>query len=216
LAEIAEIIRDWQFLQTLPSQLHGFCLSLDLSYDDDIFHIFSYNNTQTRRSFTVVYDPSTKDFLGRVAVGLTEYYDVRYIVTDLAKLEAVLTERMDSTLLQMAQFDKSQLSGVFLAKKVLEWPYGRQLPVKFGKFELFITPQQPLPIINGSYIIIDYSDFSTASNLLILYNIYRDEFFGELRIKRTPHATVLFDAKTLDELEEKLTNNLVDVLKKMS
>lgn len=213
---IAEMIRNWSWLETLPSQAYGFCLNLDLNDDQDIYHIFSYNNQQTRRRFAVVYDPATKDFLGRITVGLTEYYDVRYIVTDLDKLEAVLTERLDSTLQQMAQFDRSQLSGVFLAKNVLDWPYGRQLPLEVRSFHLYISPQQPLRIINGSYIIIDYSDFNTASNLMILYNVFRDEFFGEMRIRRTPHMTALFDAKTLIELEEKLKLNLIDVLQKMS
>lgn len=46
-------------------------------------------------------------------------------------------------------------------------------------------------------------------------NIFRDEFFGELRIRKTPEMTSAFDAKEVSELAEKIEENLVDELKKL-
>jgi len=216
MEKIVEMVNNWPFLRQLPQELHGFKLEPELGVDGPLHRILSYENIKARRKFAVVYNQVTKDFMGRVIVGLTEYYDENYIVANLAGLERMLTAKLSETLRQLAYFDKSQLSGIFLATKVLDWPYGRQLPPQIGNFSLFISPQQPLKIINGSYIIIDYSDFNTESSLMILYNIFRDEFFGELRIRRTPHMTNLFDAKTIHELEGKIRVHLVEQLQKVA
>jgi hypothetical protein len=53
------------------------------------------------------------------------------------------------------------------------------------------------------------------SNLIIYYNIYRDEFFGEIRIHRIPQMAAAFDAHTLPELEAKLNTHLEQTLKDM-
>jgi len=52
-------------------------------------------------------------------------------------------------------------------------------------------------------------------DLLIYYNIFRDEFFGEARIRRTPHMSAVFDATTLDELQKNITAHLTVVLESM-
>ena len=65
-----------------------------------------------------------------------------------------------------------------------------------------------MEITNGSYIIIDYSDFALESNFIVSYNIFRDEFFGEARIHRIPDVSYAFDARELDELAQKLEQRL--------
>ncbi len=69
-----------------------------------------------------------------------------------------------------------------------------------------------MKIVNGSFIVIDYSDFATASNLTVYYNMYRDEFFSERRIRRLPEIVTDFDAKALNALVEKLSVRLEPAL----
>ena len=102
-----------------------------------------------------------------------------------------------------------------MKKKILEWDYVAKLPETIEGFKLFIKPAQPVKTINGSYIIFDYCDFATDSNFIIYYNVFRDEFFGEAKIRKIPEMNYAFDSHELIELEEKLDEHLLARLKEI-
>lgn len=215
MEEIIKQICDSEHLQKLPEALHGFKLIPEFIKEDTVYRIFRYCNQDQRRSFSVIYDNATKEFIAKITVGLVVFCDISYIVADLAALEKVLAEHLDHTLTKLGCFNVQDLDLIFREKKIVEWSYAAQLPEQIAGFELFIRPEQPLKIINGSYIILDYSDFSSDSNLIIYYNIYRDEFFGEMRIKRTLQMAANFETKLLSELADKLSLYLVPALEDM-
>lgn len=215
MEKIVTEIEQWNFLQQLPDAIAGFTLKKEMTLQDTEYIIFSYENIPRRRKFSVLYDHDTKDFMVSIMIGLTEYRDMFFIVTSLDSLEKVLQERMERTIQDLAIFNPVSLGGVFNSKKILEWPYRNKLQPEIAGFTLFIKPNEPIRGINGSYIIIDYSDFSSESNFVVFYNVFRDEFFAEIRIRRTPQMTSLFDAKNLPELAEKLDEKLPDILKEM-
>ena len=210
--KIIEQVTEWEFLKKIPQAIFGFTLINELMTCDSQYRIFTYNNQQARRSFTGLYDEATKDFLVRITIGLTEFCDISFFTPDLAAFEKVLTERMENTLQQLAVFDPSSICTQLAGKKVLEWPYTAKLPEQIAGFTLFISPEKPIKALNGSYVIIDYSDFMAESNLTVNYNIFRDEFFSEIRLKRVPIMTTAFDARTLPELETRLNDNLIQTL----
>ncbi|MPL81514.1 hypothetical protein SDC9_27439 [bioreactor metagenome] len=212
MEKIIQGLSEWPFLTELPQECCGFIFEKQLKESDDKYLIFRYYNEEWKRSFTVLYDGATKEFLARIVVGLTEFCDICYIVGSLEQLEKVLQERLESTLSDLATFNIKHIDCILREKMVIEWPFAQQLPKKVGEFSLFISPSAPVKAINGSYIIIDYCDFASESNLIIYYNIFRDEFFGEIKIRRTPLMTAEFDAKMLNELEEKITEKLVETL----
>ena len=215
MEKIIAQVKEWELLDKLPTEFAGFTLMLELQEQDTQYHIFTYQNKEWHKSFSVLYDKATKEFLGRTVIGLMEYFDVNFIVADIEILGNLLSNRLKGDLTDLAVFNVDKLDSILLDTKVLEWSYGEKLPTKIAGFELFIKPCEPLKIINGSYIIIDYSDFSTESSLVIYYNIFRDEFFGEIRLRRTPQMTAVFDAAVLEELQEKLTTHLTSVLEDM-
>lgn len=210
--KIVEQVTAWGFLKKIPQEIYGFTLINELMTCGSQYRIFTYNNQQARRSFTGLYDDATKDFLVRIAIGLTEFCDISFFTQDLTAFEKILTERMEKTLQQLAYFDPCSVCSQIKGKKVLEWPYGAKLPEQIAGFTLFISPEKPIKILNGSYVIIDYSDFAAESNLTVNYNIFRDEFFSEIRLKRVPMMTTAFDAKTVPELEVRLNDNLIQTL----
>ncbi|CQR74680.1 hypothetical protein SOV_27940 [Sporomusa ovata DSM 2662] len=212
MKKIIEQVTAWEFLKKMPPEIFGFTLINELMTCGSQYRIFTYNNQQARRSFTGLYDEATKDFLVRVVIGLTEYCDISFFTPDLAAFEKVLTERMEKVLQQLAVFDPASVCTQITGKKVLEWPYATKLPEKVAGFTLFITPDKPIKALNGSYVIIDYSDFAAESNLTVNYNIFRDDFFSEIRLKRVPIMTTAFDAKTLPDLEIRLNDNLIQIL----
>jgi hypothetical protein len=210
MEEIIAQINDWPFLHKLPARQAGFFLRLDLAQDGPQYTIFSYRNEQELRSISVLYDGTTKDFLARVAVGLNEFYDISFICSDFAGLEKTLAAKLPSALDRLGE--DRQYESIFRAKKILEWPFGAQLPGEIAGFRLFIRPARPLKTINGSYVILDYSDFGAASNLSVSYNVYRDEFYGQQHFHRTPQMLAAFDARDLGELASRLDQNLQPAL----
>ena len=205
-------IKEWELLAKLPTEFAGFSLIIELQERGTQYCIFSYQNAEWHKSFSVIYDKATKEFLARAVIGLTEYFDVNFIVGDIELLEKLLVNRLKDTLTNLAVFHRERLDSIILDKKILEWSYGKELPEELAGFTLFIKPSEPVKIINGSYVIIDYSDFSKESSLVIYYNIFRNEFFGEARIRRTPQMSAAFDANTLDKLQENIKNHLKNVL----
>ncbi|GMB00361.1 hypothetical protein [Pelosinus sp. IPA-1] len=215
MEKIIEQVQAWNMLGKLPKEFVGFTLTLELEKRDTQYCIFTYKNEERHRSFSVLYDHATKEYFARTVIGLMEYYDVNFIVGDIEQLESLLVERLRAVLTSLASFTRENLDSILLDKKVIEWPYNKELPQQLFGFELFIRPDEPIKIINGSYIILDYSDFRTESNLAIYYNIFRDEFFGETRIRRTPTMAAVFDANNLDDLQEALASNLTSVLESL-
>ncbi len=215
MEKIIEQVQNWLYLHKLPKELAGFTLNLELSTCGTRYRIFSYNKPEAYRNFSVMYDKATKEYLANVVIGLTEYCDINFFAGSLPVLEQILSERLEYTLTRLDSFDPSTVESIFIDKKIIEWPFGFELPPEISGFKLFIRPCEPVKAINGSYIIIDYSDFDSESNLIINYNIYRDEFFGEIRIRRTPQMAAEFDSNTLDELKEKINACLKDKLEAM-
>lgn len=208
-------LADWAYLKELPTELEGFSLRRDMCVEGDMYDIFSYICAARRCKFTVYYHEETKEYKARVSVGLTEFCDIDFITDELAVLEAILRERLAKTLQNLVQFNRDAIDSIVVEKQILEWPYAATLPETLEGFTLFIRPSEPLRVINGSYIVFDYSDFAAESNFIIYYNIFRDEFFGEAKIRRIPEMNYLFDSHTLEELEAKLEAHFLPRLREI-
>ena len=215
MKELEKQIQEWAYLITLPEKIAEFTLVREMISNKTQFHLFTYANPNRHLFFSVAYDLTTDDFLCKVMIGLNEYYDVNFIAADLPGLETILDSKMEKLLLSLDQFSPEHLGSIFLEKKIIEWTYTSQLPKEVAGFLLFIRPDAPIKVLNGSFVIIDYSDFTTESNLIICYNVFRDDFYGEFHLRRLPQMTGFFDAKNLSELAEQLKLHLAPVLEDM-
>lgn len=212
MEKIIQQVNEWTYLQTLPAQIGGFSLVPERLECGTQYRIFTYLNSANRKSFSVLYDDATKDYMVRLVIGLTEMCDISFFTSDLAALEALLHARMEKTITNLDVFNPDILCTSFCGKKINEWAACAKLPQEYAGFLLYVQPSEPVKGLNGSYIIIDYSDFEAESNLMVFYNIYRDEFFAEVRIRRIPQMINYFDAKTLPDFEDKLENHLREAL----
>lgn len=208
-------IQDWQYMKDLPSTWFGFVFILEMKVYGDVYDLYSYENVEIHRKITVYYHEETKEYKVRVLIGLTEFCNIEYISPTRASLEKILLERFETTLQTLAKFNAATISCIVLEKKILEWDYVAKLPETIEGFKLFIKPDQPVKTINGSYILFDYCDFATDSNFIIYYNVFRDEFFGEAKIRKIPEMNYVFDSHELIELEEKLDEHLLARLKEI-
>lgn len=207
--KIEHALEGWSLLNSLPRECHGFhyralCVPIDDRYD-----IFSYENAVIHKSVTAYYHEETYEYKLRMQVGFVEFCRIEYITNSLEIFGEKLSKELMQLLEDMVTFNPKNISSLVIKKGICDWAFAKELPETLEGYQLFIKPQQPVKINNGSYIIIDYVDFTHASDVTIYYNMYRDEFFGEARIHSIPDVTYDFDSNELVELQEKLEKHLV-------
>ena len=170
--------------------------------------MYAYVNEEWHKSAIVYFHEETHEYKVRLKIGLIEFARIEFITAKLPVFEELLVAQFEQVLKDMAQFNPATLSSIVKGLNLPEWQYGLDLPAENEGFELFIRPAEPVKINNGSYIVIDYVDFTLASSFTVYYNIYRDEFFSEARIWNIPDVNYDFDSSDLRELEEKLSSRM--------
>jgi hypothetical protein len=200
----------WEYPDTLPASYCGFSLQREEHWDGLLYRIFSYRNEERRRSISVVYDKNTLEFMLRITVGLMEFCDVQFIHGDRKAFEAILDIAFLPRLETMERCIPARMESLFRNKKILEWADTFDFPQQVNGFELFLQPQNCIQFTNGSYWILDYTDFARDSSLRFFYNVFRDDFFAEYLVQGAPQATQRFDVRNLPELAEKLRQDLYD------
>lgn len=209
MAALQDPTEGWQeYLQSLPPVYSGFTLDSAANEESLLHRIFSYRNDACSRSATIVYDKVTFEFMLRVRVGLVEFCDVRFIHPDRERFEAVLKNSLFSLLDLLQCCIPERMETLFRNKKLHEWDYESFLPQQLHGFTRVLCPQNCVQVTNGSYLILDYSDYACVSSLRFFFNVFRDDFFAELLLKGVPEATKLFDAKSLSDLEARLRKSL--------
>lgn len=211
--KIAAQIDELNFGKNLPAELDDFTLKKIFAVDEDKFIFFSYVNDATHCAVTTYFHEETKEFKLRQKIGLTEFCLTNFFTEDFTHFKELIDAELDGVIKNLRGIKNKNLNRFLREKKIDTWTYGLELPATLEGFELFISPAAPVEVTNGSFIVINYADFSINSDFILEYNVYGDEFSGETRINGAPHVTYAFDAKTLDDLEDKLKKNLVAELK---
>ena len=213
MADIKDPTEGWQpYLQSLPPAYAGFVLDCEPGEAGLIQRVFSYRNDACRRSVTVVYDRSTVEFMLRVRVGLIEFCDVRFIHPERERFEAILQTSLLSLLDSLQCCIPERMETLFRNKNLHEWDYESVLPLRSHGFDRVVCPANCVQVTNGSYLIIDYSDYACDSSLRFFFNVFRDDYYAEILVRGVPEATKLFDAPNLKELEACLRKSLTATL----
>lgn len=208
-------IKDWAYLRELPDTWHGFTLQRLALVAGDCYDIYRYENEELYKSVTAYFHEETHEYKLRVKIGLIEFCRIEFITAKFDVFEALLRAQFETVLAGLAQFDPASIGSIVRDKKIMTWEAAKELPETLEGFTLYIRPAEPVKINNGSYIVIDYVDFTLESSVTVYYNIYRDEFFSEARIWNIPDVNYDFDSGTLSELEERLQTYLVPRLQEV-
>jgi len=213
LAKIESEIIEWSYAKELPPAYHDFSLKHIDKADGDRYDLFDYSSASLHLGATAYFHEETMEYKLRVRRGLIEFCQVDFISSDLPTFTQFLQEHLFSLLDKLTEPELKH--PLLLRTGIFDWEYGRNLPEKSEGFALFVRPAAPYPLTNGSYVIIDYSDFELGSNFTVYYNIFRAEFFAEARIKMMPDVLYEFDATELKTLTEKLSLNLTAKLQEI-
>ncbi|MBR6713045.1 MAG: hypothetical protein IKI76_08645 [Selenomonadaceae bacterium] len=198
---------------TLPAEVEGFTLRRVYAADEDKFIFFCYADDATHCAIKIYFHEETHEFKVSQRIGLTEFCLTNFFTEDFAHFKALISSELGGVIKNLRNVRNKKPNAFLREKKIDAWSYGLELPATLEGFELFISPAAPVEVTNGSFIVINYADFATNSDFVLYYNIYTDEFSGETRINGAPHVIYTFDAKTLDELTDKLKNHLAAELK---
>lgn len=213
--EIRNQIEEWDYFAELPKELEGFRLTIDQEIIDGFYRLFTYEDKSIHRKFFVIYNASLGEYHAQEEIGLNLFCQIDYITSDLAELKRMLHDGMATSLRKLRRFPKEELGTIFAEKGIATWDYIAELPQSILGFDLFVHPNSSIRIINGSFLILDYTDFISESNFALYYNIYRDEFFGELRVLKMPRLITEFDAVEIEELSRKMKENFIPMLEKV-
>ena len=103
---------------------------------------------------------------------------------------------------------RENVSVLVKGKGFMVWNYEDLLPETLGHYKRIIEPSRPLLGLNGSYVIAAYECREKDTGILFFYNMYRNEYYGELRAKGIPGIIHQYDAKTISDLETEIEKNL--------
>ena len=207
-------IGEQTFFDNLKDDLYNFKLNKFFIEAGNIYEMFSYLNDTTHRGLRVYYHADTNEYRVLIKFGLNEFCLTEFFTDKTAVFVEKLQLELEDILKSVDAFDGAQ--NVFVEqKKIPSWSYAEKLQTNIEGFELFLNPNKYLEVTNGSFVIINYCDFTINSDLAIYYNIFSDNFGSEARINGAPTVIYDFDSDDLKELEEKLDHNLLCQLKKI-
>ena len=196
------------FFNKLPTEIENFTLKKICDDADDKFIYFTFDNPAAHKSLTAYFHEETKEYKVRVKIGLTEFCLTNFFTEDFNHFIKILDAELADAIKNLDTPLDVDADILIAEKNFSAWNYGNDLPKNLEGFELFASPKNPIKITNGSYIIINYSDFENERELCIIYNVYTDNFSGESQIGGVNHPLYIFDAKDLKQLEKILSKNL--------
>ena len=199
---------EWPYLQELPQELHTMKFQRLYQENDDMYELFSYSNEERHLGICAYFHQETEEYKVRVWIGLTEFCLMEFITASFEVFEQHLRHYLEGAIHDLVVYNPDNMSYVTKEMEITAWDYTNILPETLEGFQLFIKPSAPVRVLNGSYIVFDYTDFAIESNFIIYYNEFRCEFFGEARIRNIPEMNYTFDSPDIPHLEEKLHQHL--------
>ena len=215
ITEIEEGLKDWEFLKHLPKEISGFKLHEGRGIEGNILNLASFVNEEIHCSLDLIYTAETFDYTLVKNIGLHTFRDERFFNRDADKFAEAVLKNLPNVIEKVSRSMNKKLGYESKVMGFDTWNYWKTLPEKIGEYELFVTPDKPLEYINGSWVILDYSNFSKGNQIMFLYNSFRNELFAELKKGFMPLTTDLYNANKLEQLEKLIKQHLQETLNEL-
>lgn len=197
----------------LPPQVGPFSLVVDQApRSDTVYGIFHYESPAGWR-WDALYDKELRDYMIYVSSPLVEFTDISFTKEQLEPFWALLQERGIEGLTKLLVTHEWGLEYNYTRMGIHTWDYTSAMPLVVGDFQRNVTPDKPVRMINGSYIIGEYHRPQEKTGIILFYNSYREEFFGEIFQKGTPLITHDLDGSSLKNFQKVLEENLENLLR---
>lgn len=204
---------DWD-LSGLPETIGTFHRKRIDRQEGRIYYAFGYEDEETGWEARALFDEETMDYM-------VKFYLRMYTITEIELIHGDFdgfrrdVERLLPAAITREFLRRDRVSVLVKGRAFTQWDYAEVLPPSYDGYRLLISPDRPLLGLNGSYIIAEYENREKNTGILFFYNMYRDEYYGELRDRGIPGIVHEYDARTVEELEKKIRLHLKKDLDKL-
>lgn len=212
---IVERCKDIDF-SWLPEKIGDFVLHLEQQVDGkNIYRFFHYENPKGWK-WEALYDKEVGDYMGRVVLPLVDFVDIAFAREKLEPFLEVLQSSMVTSLEERFMYPEKRFTYEYKKKGIHTWDYKEALPERIGDYVRDLTPDKGMFMINGSFLIGEYVKADKKTGVILFYNVFRDEFFAEIREDGYPGITHDLDAVELEEFNKVLIEFLPKVLRELA
>lgn len=213
-AERRQQFMDWDIDKELPSSVGTYELKRIDKQEGRIYFAFAYVDSVTGWEVRALFDEETMDYMVKFYCRLFTLTEIELIHNDFEGFRKdvieILPEAIDKRMNR-----REEVSVMVAGKAFMVWDYSKVLPPVIGNYKRLIEPKAPVLGLNGSYIIGEYEWREETRGILFFYNMYRDEYYGELRDKGIPGIVHQYDAKSSEEFEKNIREHLETDLKEL-
>lgn len=204
-------------MSSLPLQVGDFKLSAEFRMISDQgkdveYLLFIYRNEKNGWSVRATVNPETDEFFIRTDIGMLEFALIEFITEDFSAFRTMVETRLPQLIDDYYVRRANNFSVLLRDKGVPAVQWDDFLPEEYAGLRRMIKPDEAVRIINGSYMILAYYDSATRSGLSLMYNVLRDDFFAERRIRNFPNLVHDFDSRDVKDLQRALEAHLLPVL----
>lgn len=212
--ERREKLLAWYEGKELPPVIGDYELRTIDEQHDRIYYAFGWFHKSNGWKIRVLYDEETADYMVKMDLHMITLTEIECITGDFEEFKR-LVKLLTPEAIEKELIHREKVSILVEGKGFMVWDYEELLPEKLGHYVRVIAPKMPLLGLNGSYIIAAYECEEKDTGILFFYNMYRDEYYGELRAKGIPGIIHQYDAKSIEALEAAIEKHLEKDLKEL-
>ena len=149
------------------------------------------------------FDEETKDYMVKMDLRLMTLTQLESITGDFGQFKKRVRE-LTPKAIEKELIHLERVSVLAAVKGFMKWDYEKVMPERMGQYKRIIKPVNPVEGLNGSFIIGAYECRERNIGVLFFYNIYREEYYGELRAGGIPVIVHQYDATTINEFSSHL------------
>lgn len=212
--ERRELFLKWEIEKELPQNIGEFRLKRIDVQEDRKYYAFSYIGEKTGWEVKALFDEETMDFMIKADFRLFVISQIEMISGDFDSFKIII-KNMLPEFIRKEMIERNKVSVLVKNKGFIDWDYSKALPETIHEYKRVIAPDMPVLGLNGSYIIAAYECKKNNSGILFFYNMYRNEFYGEMRLGGIPKIIHKYDAPAIKAFEQKVIKNLVKDLESL-
>lgn len=197
----------WDAEHELPQAIGEYRFHRIDKQEGRIYYAFGWLGEKTGWDVRVLFDEETMDYMVKMYLHMVTMTEIECITGDLIAFKG-LVKQLTPQAVERELIHRENVSILVKGKGFMAWDYREVLPETIGHYRRTIEPKAPLLFLNGSYIIAAYECQEKDTGVLFFYNIYRDEYYGELRAGGIPGIIHQYDASTVEDLEGKIRKSL--------
>ena len=198
---------EWNIEKELPAHIGSYSLERVDEQDGRVYKAFRWKDKKSGWEIRAVFDEETADYMIKVDLKFITCTQVEVITPDFERFKKNV-RGLTPDMIEKELIRRSCNSVLIKNSGFVNWNYEKLLPPRIENYERVIEPKSPINGLNGSYIIAAYQCNERETAMLFFYNVYREEYYGEMRSKGIPIIRHEYDAKTVNELAKEISENL--------